>query len=440
MARAMPNAVVAGESLQSRLDAGERFGQAELLALLRGVAEELADAHRAGRFHGTITPADLRFDSAGEVRLEGWGRDSTPDAMRATRYAPIECYAPVHPQGPWTDVYALGAVLWCAITAEPPLEVLHRKGDLTLARLAPSGFDPAFLGNIDSALEIAPQRRPQTVAHWLEMFAAAPVAAAARAEPPAASSSSDGKAEAAATATASARVPPDDMALPWPLRHIWPVVATTIAAVMGALWATSPPEAPPERASVAPAASSRTPAEAAPPLPATALSVAVTAPEAAPPVQAPATEAPPPVVVAPTPRVVAKPREIAPATESTPTPAAVEVEPAPEPEPEPEATGDSAPRALVARADKRLRQLFGDYARLRADVEDSYDDTGIPYAVKRRAYREGLRIQRQLVELRDVRNRIARTGNFQTANRRFDDFEASAARLDARIDDLRRSI
>jgi hypothetical protein len=78
--------------------------------------------------------------------------------------------------------------------------------------------------------------------------------------------------------------------------------------------------------------------------------------------------------------------------------------------------------------------------RLRARVERSYNDPDIPYPVKQNAYREGLRIQDELVELREVRNRIARTGDFQTANRRFDRFEAAAAAISARMTELRRSI
>ena len=437
MARAMPKAVVAGESLQSRLDSGERFGQAQLLNLLRGVGDELADAHRAARFHGSITPADIRFDSAGEIALDGWGRDTTPDAMRASRYAPVECYAPVHPQGPWTDVYALGAVLWCAITAEPLPEVLHRKGDVTLSRLAPAGFDPAFLASVDAALEIAPQRRPQSVEQWLAMFGPVPRQPAILADPPA---SEPDAAAPAANREAQAAAPEKAM-LPWPFRQIWPVAATAVAAVVGALWATSPPEAPSEPAGNAPPASLEPAvavAEEAPPAPVATPDVVATGTS---PVEAPVATAAVPAAPAPTPRLVAKAETVAAPPKAPPPPAPVVVEqapPEPQPAPEPEATGGEAPRALLARADKRLRRLFGDYARLRAEVEDSYHDNDVPHAVKRRAYREGLQIQRELVELRDVRNRIARTGDFQTANRRYDSFEASAAQIGARIDELRR--
>jgi hypothetical protein len=429
MARAMPKAVVAGESLQSRLDSGERFGQVQLMSLLRGIGNALADAHRAGRFHGSITPADICFDSAGEIGLAGWGRDTTPDAMRASRYAPVECYAPVHPQGPWTDVYSLGAVAWCAITAEPLPEVLHRKGDVTLSRLAPAGFDPAFLASVDAALEIAPQRRPQTIERWLAMFG--PVSR----QPTIAADPRAGKSDAAlATADGESQAAPEKATLPWPFRHIWPVAATAVAAVIGALWATSPPEPSPEPASSSPPASSETSAKAGPePEPIVAAGANAAATEAPPPIEAVVAETPA-AAPAPKPRPAAKTEAAAPAAKAPPPPPPAVVERAPEPE----VAGGEAPRALLARADKRLRRLFGDYARLRADVEDSYDDNDVPYAVKRRAYREGLRIQRELVELRDARNRIARTGDFQAANRRYDAFEASAAQLSARMDDLRR--
>ena len=436
MARAMPKENRAAESLETRLDGGERLGQAQLVSLVRAIGDELADAHRVGRWHGTLTPADIGFDAAGEVEIAGWGRDTTPDPMHASRYAPIECYAPVHPQGPWTDVYSLGAILWHAITGEPPAEVLHRKGDVTLARLSPPGFDPAFLRAVDAALEIAPQRRPQSIEKWLALFPSADRPPVGGMMVPVASEGA--VAEAAAAPVASTKAPARSR--PWPL-----AAAAATLAVIGALWRGTSPEAEPEpprpvpAAPPQPAAETPAPAIVKPPAPA---AKAATGP--APPAAAVVTAAPP----RPTPAKV-EPAKPAPARRISPKAERVKV-PAPAPAPAPlvvvEAPrpaimedGGEAPRALLVRADQRLRQLFDDYARMRARVERSYDDPDIPYDMKRWAYREGRRIQVELVELRDVRNRIARTGNFQTANRRFDDFEATAVQLSARMDDVRRS-
>ena len=412
MARAMPSEAEA-DSLQSRLDTGELFGQAQLLDLLYSLGDELADAHHEGRIHGSLTPADIRFDAAGEAGLDGWGRDVAPDPMKASGYAPIECYAPVHPQGPWTDIYAVAAILWRAITGAPPEEVLHRKGGVTLARLAPSGFDPTFLHGIDAALEIAPQRRPQRIDEWLALF-----------ERPTAARSSTPLVPPPATVTVGRRR----------------LVPASIAiAGLAAFWLNAPSDPPPSPPPVAQEPPAPRPAVAPSPAPAVVVELPAPAVVVPPPVAAPAGKVAvfePVSIAAPAPR-----RPIARAEAAIPVSAPLPAAPADaEPTPEPiETTGDS-PRELLTRADRRLRGLFSDYGWMNSKVERSYTDDDVPYPAKQRAYRESQRLERELTELRDLRNRLARTGNRRTANRRFADFEAIAADLHVRIDEVRRLI
>lgn len=416
MVEAVASDEIREDSLASRLAAGPPFVQAQLVALLAAVIDALSDAHRAGRFHGSLTPADIGFDTAGEVVLSGWGRDLTPDPMRATPYSPIESYAPVHPPGPWTDVYALGAIAWYATTGAPPAEVLQRKGDVSLARLAPAGFDPAFLRAVDAALEIAPQRRPAGADAWLEMFPQrpAPPIPAAPVEP---------------AATVQSRPS-------WR----WLSVASTmlgLGAVAAWLNATSTPVAPTEPAASPPPASPepRVAETAVGSSPAAPPVVVVNPPVAAAPVAAPPTHAvsAPPDAARHPPSVALPVARSEPRREPPP-------EPAPAPEPDPPAGAVEVPRELLKRADRQLRSLFDDYGRMRAKVERSYDDDDILYGVKQRAYRESRRIQRELVELRDLRNRIARTGDVGAANRRYDELEVRAAEIRGRMDGVRDSL
>ena len=87
-------------------------------------------------------------------------------------YAPIEQYTddPAFSQGPWTDLYALGAVMHAMITGElPPAAVVRSIKDTyrpLASRELPAGevYSPAFLAAVDHALQLRIPDRPESVA------------------------------------------------------------------------------------------------------------------------------------------------------------------------------------------------------------------------------------------------------------------------------------
>lgn len=424
MASVMPNPS-GDENLQARLDRNEPFTQAQLLTLLAALADELREAHRLGRFHGAITPADIRYDGSGRLTLGGWGRDTTPDAMQNSAYAAIERYVPVHPQGPWTDVYALAAILWRAIAGGPLAPVLQRKGDVTLERLAPSGYDLRFLRAVDAGLAVAPQRRPRDVDRWLvDLTTPTPPA------PP----SADG---ALPTRPGGSR----PRAMHWPVA----VLATAIVAAMGiailpgpAVAPGSPPTdapaiAPRELPAVPPRADLATPRPAAS-VPAPAIPVVAERPAAIP--RATAAARPVPAAVRAAPRIDSPPE---PARAASPPP------PAPEPTPPPIAVESLAvafdpPPALLKRTDDALRKLYADYDRLNGRIARSYRKASMPYATKEQVYRESRSIQAALAQARDDRNRIVDAESRAIADARSAALAEEMTRIRDRIEMVRRSL
>ena len=150
-------------------------------AWLRGLLAPLTDAlnviHHESCYHRDIAPDNviLLAGSSKPLLLDfGAARRVIGDMTQALTvilkpgYAPVEQYAevPGMKQGPWTDVYALAAVVYWAITGKtPPPSVGRMLGDtyVPLLECAAGRYEPRFLRAIDRALTVLPERRTQTI-------------------------------------------------------------------------------------------------------------------------------------------------------------------------------------------------------------------------------------------------------------------------------------
>ena len=165
-----------GTPLSAMLERGERPGEAWLRARLREIATGLIAAHEVGVLHRAIEPADIIVAPDGGATLVGFCSHSgraNRDAANGDHYAAPEQRSSDHAIGPWTDIYALGAVLHHCVTGVAPAGEFDRLADRDLP-----GFERGFLAAIDAATASDPAQRPQTVADWLEQFAMVPLAIA----------------------------------------------------------------------------------------------------------------------------------------------------------------------------------------------------------------------------------------------------------------------
>jgi hypothetical protein len=94
-------------------------------------------------------------------------------------YAPIEQYADVHDmaQGPWSDVYALAAVVYGCVTQALPMPATFRvlrDRMPSMQAVVQAGQGPTysarFVDAIDQSLAIRPEERPQSVQDFVDVL------------------------------------------------------------------------------------------------------------------------------------------------------------------------------------------------------------------------------------------------------------------------------
>jgi len=155
----------------------KKISEAWLLSMLGPLLGALETLHRSQCFHRDIAPDNIfiQQDDLPVLLDFGAARKSIADlvdevaVMVKSGYSPIEQYADDNTllQGAWTDLYALGAVLYRAVTGHPPPSAVVRSVQdayVPLSSLGRSDLSPAFCAAVDHTLAVHSKDRTQTVA------------------------------------------------------------------------------------------------------------------------------------------------------------------------------------------------------------------------------------------------------------------------------------
>jgi serine/threonine protein kinase len=175
-----------GESLAAILEKRKTLPEAEVRGWLGPLLAGLAHVHKAGFLHRDIKPGNIyiRKDGSpvlldfGAARLAVGSRSQSLTSIVSAGYAPFEQYTTRGHQGPWTDIYAMGGVLYRAVTGQRPPDAPDRIRDdpyePATKKAARGKYSPAMLAAIDAALIVDEAQRPQSLEQWLPVFDGAP--------------------------------------------------------------------------------------------------------------------------------------------------------------------------------------------------------------------------------------------------------------------------
>lgn len=147
-----------GITVKEMLKEQERVPEDEARRIVMSVLRGLSAVHKEGIIHRDIAPDNIFITKDGEVRILDFGAARYAAAVQSRSlsvilkpgYAPEEQYRSRGEQGPWTDIYALGATYYRMITGVRPEESIERMAEDHIQ--TPSQLGIAIAPNIENAI------------------------------------------------------------------------------------------------------------------------------------------------------------------------------------------------------------------------------------------------------------------------------------------------
>lgn len=176
-----------GESLAALLKKTRTLDESSIRSIVLPILGSLRSVHAQKFLHRDIKPANIyvRTDGSpvlldfGAARLALGEQSRAMTGMVTPGYAPFEQYFTRGKQGPWTDIYGIGATVYHCITGLVPVAATDRVAALQddepdpigdLKRLAGKRYSASFMEAVSWMLAPNAKDRPQSIDALLEVL------------------------------------------------------------------------------------------------------------------------------------------------------------------------------------------------------------------------------------------------------------------------------
>ena len=160
-----------GKDLKQILKEKGKLDQEEMLYILDKVTDALVITHSLNVLHRDISPDNIYVENDGTVKLIDFGaaRQVIAEQSRSLSvilkqgFAPLEQYQRRGKQGPWTDIYALGATMYYCLTGNIPYDSTERIDMPSIGSASEYGVDEKFWSIIEKCMAVRIDDRYQSV-------------------------------------------------------------------------------------------------------------------------------------------------------------------------------------------------------------------------------------------------------------------------------------